>query len=84
MLQHYPEPKTGNGLDLAMRTILVGAVKGLYVSLKNLVNVTGIIVFRNSLNRRRKTKREFIVGRQLVTSSSPTYIFMILVLLMGR
>ena len=41
--------KTGKGLDLAMKFILVGALKDHYVLFESLV-------FRNSLNQKRKTK----------------------------
>lgn len=62
-----PSQKTGNELDLAMKPILVGALKGQYVLFESLDNGTAMIVFRNTLNH----------GRRLVTTSSLTYISMI-------
>lgn len=86
MLQRYPEPKDWQRVKFSNEVYFgLGPERAIVsVSFKSPDNGIAMIVFRNDLRQRKKTKGEFIDGRQWVTTSSPTYISMIPAILMGR
>lgn len=67
-----------------MKFILVRAPKEQYLLFKSLDNSITIIVFKNSLNQKRRKKSDFIVGQQLIITSSLIYISIILATLIEK